>query len=194
MDLNNENINIDNRNEKCPGERAVIDYSLLYEQADDAIQRAETGLPSEVFSFVSSLTPMVNVDLLVIKNGKALLAWRDDGRNLGWHIPGGIVRFKETFEERLQKTAMAELGCMVQYDPEPVKISEIRMWYQRRGHFISFLYKCTLPDDYEIDNHGLSETDDGYLKWFEHEPEDLVEGQACYKGIIEGIISADRDI
>ena len=172
--------------------KAVIDYGRLNREAQTAIENAETGLPDEVFSFVSSLTPMVNVDLLVVREGKVLLAWRDDGRNLGWHIPGGIVRFKETFDERLQKTALKELGCRVEHDLEPAKISEIRMWYQRRGHFISFLYKCSVPEDYVIDNHGLSETEDGFLKWFDHEPENIVEGQACYKGVISKIINDQK--
>ncbi|MEI7983545.1 MAG: NUDIX hydrolase, partial [Bacteroidota bacterium] len=37
------------------------------------------GLPEEVFLFISRLTPMVNVDLLIKdKKGLALLSWRDD--------------------------------------------------------------------------------------------------------------------
>ena len=66
--------------------KAVIDYDRLRSEAEAAIDNAETGLPDEVFSFVSSLTPMVNVDLLVVRDGKVLLAWRDDGRNLGLKI------------------------------------------------------------------------------------------------------------
>ena len=58
------------------------------------------------------------------------------------------------------------------------------MDYQRRGHFISLLYECSVPDGFEIDNSGLSENDSGYLKWFDYEPANIVEGQKCYKGYI----------
>lgn len=146
----------------------------------NAIYNAETGMVDDVFTFVASVTPMVNVDLLIRdKEGRVLLAWRDDGHNYGWHIPGGIVRFKETFEERIQKTAVTELGTKVSFDREPVKISEIFMPYQRRGHFISFLYRCEVDEGYVLNNQVLENTS-GFLKWHSEMPELLVEGQMCY--------------
>ena len=63
-------------------------------------------------------------------------------------------------------------------------MSEIMMDYQRRGHFISLLYRCSVSDDYEINNGSLSEHDNGYLKWFDYEPDNLVDGQSCYKRFI----------
>ena len=54
------------------------------------------GLPDDLFYYISSTTPIINVDLL-IKDEKecALLAWRDDQyAGKGWHVPGGIIRFK----------------------------------------------------------------------------------------------------
>jgi len=61
------------------------------------------GLPEELFLFVSELTPMINVDLL-IKNDRneTLLTWRADNfYGPGWHIPGGIIRFKESASSRI---------------------------------------------------------------------------------------------
>lgn len=165
-------------------DRTVIDLELLAEQAEDAIKNAEEGLPDEVFTFVASVTPMINVDLLIVQNNKLLLSWRDDGRNIGWHIPGGIIRFKETINNRIIKTSLNEIGATVSYNAVPIKMSEIFMDYQRRGHFISLLYECSVPDGFEIDNSGLSENDSGYLKWFDYEPANIVEGQKCYKGYI----------
>ena len=56
----------------------------------------EQGLGEELFLTVSSLVPIVNVDLLVYNDkGQFLLTKRDDpycGR--GWHVPGGCIRFK----------------------------------------------------------------------------------------------------
>ena len=65
------------------------------------------GLPSEIFYFITRLTPMVNVDLLIKdENGRSLLSWRDDKfSGSGWHIPGGIVRYKEKMKNRLNEVA-----------------------------------------------------------------------------------------
>jgi colanic acid biosynthesis protein WcaH len=146
------------------------------------IKNPHDGLPQEVFDLVASIVPMVNVDLLVQNDkGEVLLSWRDDGKNLGWHIPGGIIRFKESFEERIQKTALAELGTKVDFDSEPLKISEIFMPYQHRGHFISFLYCCYLPNGFIIDNGEKKETENGFLKWHSRMPNNIVNGQNCYE-------------
>jgi len=106
------------------------------------------GLPDDLFYFVSEITPMVNVDLLIKDpNGRVLLAWRDDPlAGQGWHLPGGIVRFRETLETRIQKVAETEVGALVDFDPAPVAINQVINYHREtRGHFISILYKCSLP-------------------------------------------------
>lgn len=165
-----------------------MDIQKLIAELETGLNGAEQGLPDEVFSYVASVTPMVNVDLFVTDSKKGvLLAWRKDGYGDGWHIPGGIVRFKETFAERILRTAQRELGSVVTFDEKPLKITEIFMEQQRRGHFISFLFNCYLPDNFDINekNSGLCETDDGFLKWHNAYPENLVYGQQrAYKKII----------
>src|SRR2546423_437199 len=104
------------------------------------------GLPDQVFVFVSSVTPMVNVDLL-IKNGagQTLLTWRDDEYYRGWHVPGGIVRYKERRVDRVAAVARLELDAAVAPKGEPLAVNEIMHPTRRaRGHFISFLYECDL--------------------------------------------------
>jgi colanic acid biosynthesis protein WcaH len=75
-----------------------------------------------------------------------LLTWRDDEYyGPGWHVPGGIVRFKETFATRIAKVAADELGCAVAFDPQPLAVNELfRAQGDVRGHFISFLHDCYL--------------------------------------------------
>lgn len=164
-----------------------MDILKLQSELVEAIKNAEQGLPDEVFSFVASVTPMVNVDLLIQdEQQRVLLAWRNDGKNCGWHIPGGIIRFKETFAQRLHKTAIKELKTDITFDDVPIKITEIFMPYQRRGHFISFLYKCYLPQNYEIDNSCKEPNEDGYLKWHNVPPK-LVDGQKCYEDFLKNL-------
>ena len=110
------------------------------------------GLPYELFLFVSTLVPMVNVDLLVRDDaGRLLLTWRDDEiYGAGWHVPGGIIRFKETVEERIQATAQEELGAEVTFDPAPIVEQSVAPVRRLRGHHISLIYRCRLrsgPDE-----------------------------------------------
>ncbi|MCD7726011.1 MAG: oligosaccharide flippase family protein [Clostridiales bacterium] len=119
------------------------------EQVIDCIKndnfKTEDGLNYDVFLFASSITPLVNVDLLVEdEQGRILLAWRDDVHcGTGWHIPGGIVRYKETLFSRLHKTAITEFGVDVEVlSDSPIKLTEIIHEQEERGHFISLLYRC----------------------------------------------------
>ncbi|MBF0176574.1 MAG: NUDIX hydrolase [Magnetococcales bacterium] len=121
---------------------------------DAAANNPNEGLPEPVFLMVSRLTPMVNVDLLIQNptDGTTLLTWRNDRfHGEGWHIPGGIVRFKETFAERIHQVARQELGAKVRFDPQPLMIQEpIVRDRADRSHFVSLLFACSLthqPDE-----------------------------------------------
>lgn len=114
---------------------------------DSHIENPSSGLPEEVFLFASRITPLINVDLL-IKNelNHTLLTWRDDGYySAGWHVPGGIVRYKEIIHDRIHAVAAGELGAPIRFKTEPMAINEIiHPTRKDRGHFISLLYDCRL--------------------------------------------------
>lgn len=106
-----------------------------------------SGLPEELFLFVSRMTPLMNVDLLIKdENHQTLLTWRDDGYwPAGWHIPGGIIRYKEKIADRVNAVARGELGAEVEFAPVPLSINELMLKETKnRGHFISLLYQCRL--------------------------------------------------
>ena len=150
----------------------------------DYIDNPRNGLPEELFLFATEITPMVNVDLLVRDDeGRILLAWRDDDiYGTGWHVPGGIIRLKESFLERIQKTAELELGCNVIAGETPLEIVPIICpEMQVRGHFISFVYECKLPNDYCINNGNRSRHERGYLEWHKRFPDDMLEVHGFYK-------------
>ena len=150
------------------------------------IKNPKIGLPEEIFFFVSRLTPMVNVDLLIKdENNRTLLEWRDDKfHSPGWHIPGGIVKFKETFEERLKKVAETEIHAKIKFEPAPLSINQIISNHDTRGHFISILYKCFLSGKYVPKNKGLKENERGYLKWHDSCPGNLIKVHEIYKKFI----------
>jgi len=150
------------------------------------IRNPSLGLPQEIFFFVSRLTPMVNVDLLIKdKKGRTLLSWRNDRfSGTGWHLPGGIIRFKEDISSRILKVAKEEIGVRVRFDPAPVAVNQIICSHDTRGHFISILYQCYLLGEFIPRNQGLTELDPGYLKWHNRAPLNLIKVHRIYKKYI----------
>lgn len=158
--------------------------SELLQQVSQYIEKPEEGLPEEVFLFATELTPMVNVDLLIRdRDGRILLSWRNDPfYEQGWHVPGGILRLKETFEERIQKTAMQEIGTRVNHAAQPVETVPIIVKNMKtRGHFITFVYECRLPEGFEIDNGTKKESDAGYLAWHQECPDNILKVHSFYR-------------
>lgn len=155
----------------------------------------EQGLGEELFLQISSLVPIVNVDLLVYNDkGQFLLTKRDDPHcGNGWHVPGGCIRFKETCEERIRKVAQKELGIsQLSIEKEPIKVFEIIEHEHRpienqneRAHFITLVYKCHVGDAYEINNGNLTEEDAGFIRWFDKLPDNLLSIQDCYREILK---------
>lgn len=147
------------------------------------IKSPSVGLPEEIFYFISRITPMINVDLLIKdENGRTLLSWRDDEYcGKGWHIPGGIIRFKEKIENRIQKVAETEIRTKIKFDPVPLAINQLILKQKTRGHFISVLYKCFLSENFIIKNKNLSEKNPGYLKWHDSCQKDLLKFHKIYK-------------
>ena len=143
---------------------------------EDAITDAKIGLPDEIFFMITRLTPMVNVDLLIKDNlSNTLLAWREiDSSGAGWHIPGGIIRYKEDIEDRIKQVALREIGTVLGYDPIPIAINQVMQKKDTRGHFISILYKCFWPMKKTIDNKKIKENKNGFLKWHKKCPKNLV--------------------
>lgn len=156
----------------------------------EAVGSARNGLPEEVFLFVSSLTPMINVDLLIRDDtGRTLLTWRHDCfYGPGWHIPGGIIRFKESSAERIAAVAAKELGAQVSFDPRPLCQHEmVNHSRDIRGHFISLLHACRLiaPLD-EARRFDTAAPRDGDWAWHQGCPENLIYVHEIYRPYIDG--------
>lgn len=156
-----------------------MDIETAIDSLDSFIHQPMKGLPEEVFLFVSRLTPLTNVDLL-IKNdcGQTLLTWREDAfHQAGWHIPGGIIRFKETFADRISAVADQELGARISFALPPLAIREyIHPSRDVRGHFISFLIQCSLvemPDEVRKYRQG-THPQNGQWAWHNGCPDDLL--------------------
>lgn len=150
---------------------------------ESAIGDPHEGLPEDIFLFVSRITPMVNVDLLIQDDrGRTLLTWRDDGHfGRGWHVPGSVIRYKETTADRVRACARKELGADVSFDPKPMFVMETIIDKRDRGHAVSLLFRCrllTAPDPAR--EAGSNPPSSGQWRWFEARPPDLLSIQDEY--------------
>jgi len=167
----------------------VSEIADLTKRLDALVPNARKGLPQDVFYFISRLTPMVNVDLL-IKNEKnqTLLTWRRDEFYNGWHIAGGIVRFKELFADRLHAVAKQEFGATIDFDPAPIGTFEkINTSRDIRGHFIANLFRCRLtsPLDESMRCHDPLNAKHGQWYWHSECPKELIPQHEVYRKYID---------
>lgn len=153
------------------------------------VKNDEEGLPLDIFYFVSQLTPLINVDLLIKnKQGQVLLTWREDQfYGPAWHIPGGIIRFKEKIEDRIEQVARLELGATVEYAAEPIHIrSLINNERDIRGHFISMLYLCELTSDpLDGKSYKAGEPKRGEWAWHDKAPTNLLKVHESFRRFID---------
>jgi ADP-ribose pyrophosphatase YjhB (NUDIX family) len=148
-----------------------------------AVGDPRKGLPEDVFLFVSRIAPLINVDLLIQDDrGRTLLTWRDDRFfNSGWHVPGGIIRYKETAAERVRACAREELAADVSCDPAPLFVMETILDERDRGHAVSLLFRCRLlspPDPARAAGPGSPSA--GQWRWHSAPPPDLLALQDPY--------------
>ncbi len=160
----------------------------IIRQLESGIKNPQQGLSEEIFLFISRIHPIINVDLLIKNEIKhTLLTWRDDGfYPAGWHIPGGIVRYKEKISDRIIAVAANELGVKISFEREPLTIKEvIHPSRKNRGHFISLLYECRLrsPLDKKLKfKKGIPQP--GEWAWHERCPSNLISVHEMYRKFI----------
>jgi len=164
-----------------------VDRTGAIATLESSIADPHRGLPSDLFLFVSRITPLINVDLLIRDaGGRTLLTWRDDEIfGAGWHVPGSIIRYKETAADRIHACARDELGAEVTFEPAPLLVAEFISDHRTRGHFISLLYRCRLVTPAEESRRATSEpVTRGQWRWHRSAPPDLLEVHRPYARFI----------
>jgi ADP-ribose pyrophosphatase YjhB (NUDIX family) len=159
-----------------------MDLSTAISTLESAIGDPRRGLPLDVFQFVSRVAPLINVDLLIQEEGRTLLTWRDDEFfGAGWHVPGGIIRYKEKAADRIRACAREELGAEVEFDAAPVLVSEFIREQRDRGHFISLLYRCRLLTPLDESRRATSDAPAaGAWRWHDRCPSNLIGAHTGY--------------
>ena len=160
-------------------------------ELEQNLQPDTNGLPEEVFLFVGRHTPIVCVELIIRDDVHGtLLTWRDDAHfGRGWHVPGGVIRFRESRDERIQAVARSEVGTEVDVDPSPLAIQEyLNFTVPDRSHQWSFLMRCTLrgqPDD-RLRCRDEDSPRAGEWMWHRSVPPDLLAIHRSYTPFIRG--------
>ena len=157
----------------------------------------QDGLPEHLFEYVSSITPIINVDLLFHNPKKGIiLSWRsDDFYGPGWHVPGGIIRFKENIVDRLYHVARQEINLNQDLEFSFISINQIMNPNRDlRGHFVSLLFACKL-DNPHIDNKNFDENKNGYFRWHDKLPNNIIKEHKRYEKYMNQLIfnASERD-
>jgi ADP-ribose pyrophosphatase YjhB (NUDIX family) len=146
-------------------------------------------LPEDLFLLISCVVPMVNVDLLIKDNqGRTLLTWRDDEiYGAGWHLPGGVVRFREKASDRVREVARMELGAEVTFDETPLWVAEIiHPTRDVRGHAVALLYRCELASELRADlKYDGGRPAAGAWQWHRDCPPDLLPFHRVYARFLQ---------
>ena len=150
------------------------------------------NLPQHLFNYVSTITPLVSVELIIISpSNHVLLSWRDDGLyGPGWHLPGGIIRHKESLIDRIRIVALKECGIDKIKRCRFLQVNQI-MNPDRdlRGHFISLTYCIEIDYEPQILDIDLV---DGSLRLFPSAPENLITQHIRYSSLIDACISSSH--
>ena len=160
------------------------------------MESAKRGLPEHLFKYISSITPMINIDLVVYEPKKGIyLSWRDDDLyGPGWHVPGGIIRFKESIIDRINIVAKNELGINKLQAVSLVDINQI-VHHERdiRGHFISLLFLSPVTNTSEIKvSREDSSIENGSVALHEVVPRNMIAQHKRYGSILNRIMSGER--
>ena len=150
------------------------------------------GLGKRIFLILSQLTPITNVELIIkTSHNKSLLIFRDDEfYGPGWHLPGGVLRFKEKSSTRIIKTIENEIGVFSPkiQDIKLIGIFEIvNLKMIVRSHFISLIFKVTLEEnanqfkDFNPHNEYLN----GEVAAHVESPNNLIKEHLKYKDLID---------
>ena len=155
----------------------------LFNQLD-----ASKGIGESLFLSISQLTPIVNVDLILrnSENNSILLTWRDDHYyGPGWHIPGGVLRYKERLVERVQKVAKNELNIDLNNFEFLGNHEMFNNTRNIRGHFVSFVYQKVINFNPPSHLKAGPEPKNGQWKWFVNCPKNFIFNQRALKRYFE---------
>lgn len=135
------------------------------------IKHPERGLEQGVFDALCSLVTHTACELVIVNNkNEILLTFRKDKFWEGWHFPGGLLRYKESFLARLKLVVKLELKVKLVSAKFLFPINYIN---SKRGHDVSLVFLCKLEKALKVG------------KWFKQMPKNIIpEHKMLWKEVI----------
>ena len=169
----------------------------IFHKSINKIINPISGLGKRMFLIVSQLTPLCNVELVVKDSlDKTLLIYRDDEfYGPGWHLPGGVIRFRENVETRIYLTLLNELKIKKSFVSELKLISCYEIINSKkilRSHFISLLYYVKISKvNFKAPIYdNLMGYKNGDIAYHIRSPRNLLKEHLRYKEYIDDISKA----
>ncbi len=108
------------------------------------IKNPKKGLEQGVFDEVVKIATMTALEIIILNSKKeVLLTWREDNFWKGWHFPGGLLRYREKFEDRLKITVKRELGVSLISTKFLFPMNYLN---GARGHDVSLSFLCRIKE------------------------------------------------
>ena len=100
-----------------------------------------------------------------------------------WHLPGGIIRFREQMIRRVEKVATSECCIIPKNITGPIEYFEsIDILQKERSHFITFIFSCQVDiqkTELTFGKDWLTNLEKG--KFFKFFPEEMIPLHHKYK-------------
>ena len=131
------------------------------------ILNPEEGLGEDLFNAIIAIVPQTTVEAVIVDNidhpTKVLVMPRDD-RNYpkSCHLPGGFIRYGETFLQRLRHLVRAELKVGIKnFKDTNIKYNCLEK--KNKRHIIGFYFLVQLTDHSKVAH-----------KWIDYIPKNLI--------------------
>lgn len=132
----------------------------------------------KAFVPLKKLDPSVAVELVIVRDGKVLLTWRDDKDfGKGWHTPGSYMETGEEWQDAAQRCADREIKAKIRVINELKPMNHPK---SPRFHDVSVLLLCEME----------GEPQNG--KWFSECPPDLIEVHKKFWPVIAPYLSSGQ--
>ncbi len=145
-------------------------------------------LPQHLFNYVSSITPLISVELIITcPSNLVLLSWRDDCLyGPGWHLPGGVLRYKESIIHRIRQVAFNECAIHSFQSCSFLQVNQIMNPNRDlRGHFIALVFGIKINYIPKTDQ-GICKN--GSLRLFSSSPPNLIDQHRHFEQLINSCI------
>lgn len=135
--------------------------------------KGNQGRWGPVFGELMSKVVPFSTELVVVRERKVLLTWREFEGTAGWHTPGSYVEPRESWQDTVSRIAHRELKCDVAFERALATFSNPQ---NPRFHDLTVLAQCHLIGDplMSLYDPGAGSPTTGQFAWFADKPANIL--------------------